>query len=367
MNTKHSKTKMMSIDKTLSDLAEKCLSNAKKMHRSDIVNDIMNLWQELTVQRSTGLQRYFQKASARRAYVGYYFPMYVAKVALLLERLEKQGFFADFAKQPLKVLDLGSGTLTGVAALKLFFGDRALQALAIDKSLAPMRLGLDAIKQAQLLKDTDDVTLRQANILGQKSMMMPKWQPNFIFLGHVLNEMTHDKLEFLESMLHALEPGGFMLIVEPATTTATRSLMAIRDRIALLDYAEILAPCTGASKCPLLMTKDSWCFSELKWRRPKSFGDIDRLIGFQRDALKTSFLLISKRAPAPAKGEERIVSGTMKSEGILRRYLCTQDGLRTLETRVSSESFSTVDTLMRGEILPKHLLQRRDVRVIKET
>lgn len=369
MNTKHSKTQMMSIDKTLSNLAEKCLDNAKKMHRSDIVNDIMNLWQELTVQRSTGLQRYFQKASARRAYVGYYFPMYVAKVALLLERLEKQRFFAsaDFAKQPLRVLDLGSGTLTGIAALKLFFGDRPFHGLAIDKSLAPMRLGLDAMNQAGLLKKTDDVTLRQANILGPKSMMMPMWQPNFIFLGHVLNEMTHDKLEFLESMLQVLEPGGFMLIVEPATKTATRSLMAIRDKVALLDDVEILAPCTGASKCPLLMTKDSWCFSELKWKRPKSFENIDRVIGFQRDALKTSFLLINKRAPMPPKGEERVVSGTMKSEGILRRYLCTQDGLRTLETRVSSESFRAIDTIMRGEILQKDLLQRRDVRVIKET
>jgi ribosomal protein RSM22 (predicted rRNA methylase) len=229
-----------------------------------------------------------------------------------------------------------------------------------------MRLGLDAIKQANLLGDSDEIMLKQANILGPRSMMMPKWQPNFIFLGHVLNEITHDRLEFIESMLHALEDGGYMLIVEPATQTATRTLMAIRDRIALSEEVEILAPCTGAKKCPLLLTPTSWCFSEFKWHRPKSFAKIDREIGFDREVLKTSYLLISKGRSAQTKTEERVVSGPMKSEGVLRRYLCTKDGLRTLETQISSESSASVNAITRGDLLPKLLLQRREIKIRQE-
>ncbi len=365
MNTKQLKTQSLAVEKKLNILAEACLDSAKKLHRSDIIDDIMDLWRDLTVERSLGLQKYFQKPSARRAYVGYYFPMYVAKVALLLERLDRQGLFNDFHNQPLKVLDLGSGTLTGVAALRAFFKG-PLKAFAVDKSLAPMRLGLDAIKQVQLLEPEDEVTLKQANILGPRSMMLPKWQPNFIFLGHVLNEIARDKVEFIESMLELLEPNGFMLIVEPASQSTTRILMSLRDRIAQVEDVEIVAPCTGAQKCPLLMTPTSWCFSELKWKRPRVFANIDREIGFERDALKTSFLLIRKRAPQKTLAEERVVSGTMKSEGVLRRYLCTKDGLRTLETKISGESYAAVNAITRGELLDKDLLQRRDIKIKRE-
>jgi ribosomal protein RSM22 (predicted rRNA methylase) len=366
MNTKQLKIQSLAVEKKLNILAENCLDTAKKLHRSNIVDDIMDLWRDLTVERSLGLQKYFQKASGRRAYVGYYFPMYVAKVALLLERLDRQGLFADLHNQPLKMLDLGSGTLTGVAALRIFFKG-PLQAFAVDKSLAPMRLGLDALRQVQLLEPSDEVVLKQANILGPRSMMLPKWQPNFIFLGHVLNEISRDRSEFIESMLDVLEPNGFMLIVEPASQSTSRNLMSLRDRIHSFEGVEIVAPCTGAQKCPLLLTPTSWCFSELKWRRPRVFADIDRTIGFERDALKASFLLIRKRAAQKTISEERVVSGTMKSEGILRRYLCTKDGLRTLETSISSESYAPVNAIVRGELLDKDLLQRRDIKVKQES
>jgi ribosomal protein RSM22 (predicted rRNA methylase) len=362
----------LSVEKILNLLAENCLSDAKNMHRSDIVDDIQELWRALTVERDIGVQKYFQKASNRRAYLGYYFPMYVAKVALLLERLDREGHFDQLKTQPIKLLDLGSGTLTGVAALKIFFKDQPFKALALDKSLAPMRLGFETMKHTLRLDVSSDIRFDQANILAPKAKFMPRWSPNFIFLGHVVNELGQGprgkdrKVEFLEDMLLSLDPDGMMLIVEPATQVATRNLMMLRDHFANREDVQILAPCTGAEACPLLKTPTSWCFSELKWKRPASFAQIDSIIGFDREALKSSFLLLSRTSHAPKKARLRVVGGTMKSGGDLRRYLCTSEGLKTLVTGVNSEAFPAANGIKRGEILPTYLTQRDDVKIVRE-
>lgn len=355
----------------LNTLAENCLNNAKKMHRSDIVHDIKELWRDLTIERDIGVQKYFQRASGRRAYLGYYFPMYVAKVALLLERLKREGHFNALGSEPLRLLDLGSGTLTGVAALSIFFNDRPVKAWAVDKSSAPMRLGMDSLTANLPLDIASHTSTRQASILAPKSTFMPRWKPNFIFLGHVLNELgtgprnKERKIEFLEDIAQDLEPGGFILIVEPATQVATRDLMRIRDHFARHEEIDILAPCTGAEACPLLKTATSWCFSELKWQRPRAFEQIDRIIGFDREALKLSFLLMTRRA-SQKSSERRVVSGSMKSEGVLRRYLCTSDGLKTLATPIAGEASSAINAVMRGELLPHALAKKPGVKIVTE-
>lgn len=369
-NTKRVKTLNLSIEKMLNILAENCLNDAKNMHKSDIVEDIQELWRDLTVERDMGVQKYFQRASARRAYLGYYFPMYVAKVALLLSRLEKEGHFDHLKAKPINLIDLGAGTLTGVAALKIFFNSEPFRALALDKSLAPMRLGLEAMKQS--LDVEKEVHLRQGNILSPATTFMPRWNPNFIFIGHVLNELaqgprgTERKLELLDELLGGLAPDGILLIVEPATQVATRNLMRVRDHYASRDDVAILAPCTGAAKCPLLQTHTSWCFSEIKWKSPKSFEKIDAEIGFDRENLKLSFLMLGKRATAKKTSGLRVVSGVMKNAGHLRRYLCTPQGLNTLVTSVQSESSPAANGIARGELLPNYLTQKSDVKIIRE-
>lgn len=357
---------------SLDELAEKCLHFAQKMHRSDITNDIQDLWQALTVERSEGLSNYFQKAWARRAYLGYYFPLYVAKINALVARLQGEGHFKAFEQEGPRILDLGSGTLAGITAFHLRFGHLE-RATAVDKSVSPMRLGLELLEE--LYPQTNwkkEVFLKAANLLGPTSSLVPPWKPNLIFFGHVLNELSEGqralprKIGLIEDVAKHLQDDGYVLIVEPATRSPTRELMAIRDHFASSDVLSVVAPCFGAEKCPLLMTPTSWCFSELRWSRPKSLKKIDDLIGFDREALKTSFLLLQK-APEQKSEKARVVSGTMIHGGVLRRYVCGSEGLKTAQCQVGSPSFNTLNQTLRGERLPDVLLSRSDVKIVRES
>lgn len=357
----------------LNEFALNCLKYAQKMHSSDIRNDIKDLWSSLTHSRDSELQNYFRSAGSRRAYIGYYFPMYVAKIFLLFERLKKEGVLKDSDIKEMRVWDLGSGTLTGMAALIMSFPDLPFSGIAVDKSLAPMRLGLGLLQQTFEGAKSQKIYLRQANILGPLKAYQSDWSPNIIFLGHVLNEFgdgpraREKKEQLIEGLIPKLQAGGLLMIVEPATKHTTRHLMALRDLLSQRDDVDVLAPCTGAEECPLLKSPQSWCFSELPWNVPGPLKKIDSEIGFKREALKTSYLVIQKRRPQHLNNKIRIVGGDMKTGSEYRRYLCTPEGLRTLKTKLPTASRLKIDALSRGEIFPNEIAEQEGVHIELES
>lgn len=324
--------------------------HAQSLHKSPIVKDISKLWQALTINRSEGLSSYFKDPALRRAYLGYYMPLYAAKMAILIHQLMTEGHIA--ADMAPRVLDLGSGPLVGVTACRLAFGQFE-SALAIDREIGPMRQALDFL---QALYGREKIYMVRANLAGPDNLWRPREPIDMAILSHVLNEFGSSrrelpsKIRLIKSAMATLSPQGKLLIMEPATRVSTRELMALRDEIHQDPYMHILAPCTGASQCPLLATRDGWCHGELKWGRPQICREIDEKIGFDKSKLKYSYLLLGRAPSQLSKDNYRVVSGQMHHENIARRYVCTASGLLTLSEPIKNGS-AQISSYYRGQLV----------------
>ena len=359
---------------TLEDRIEQLFTNsyrhAERLHRSDLIGDIEKLWRVLTLERADSIASYFKNAGLRRAYMGYYMPLYAAKIALLLQRLAKEGSLPAFAEKPLRVLDLGSGPLVGVLASRLAFGPLK-RAIAVDREIGPMRSGYEFLKPFLEEDEAQQIFLRRGNLSVPQSF---DFQEPFdlIILSHVLNEFGSSsrflpkKLSLILSAIKMLSDGGRMLIVEPGNRVCSRDLMALRDALFEEASVSILAPCTGIDQCPLLKNSTDWCHGELNWRRPAACAKVDQIIGFDKSMLKYSYLLLSKKEQRPENDVEnwRVVSGNMFHEGVVRRYVCTPSELLTLSQK-ESPTRSVLTPLVRGELITSSRFDER-VQVLNE-
>jgi hypothetical protein len=146
------------------------------------------------------------------------------------------------------------------------------------------------------------------------------------------------------------------MIVEPALRETTRALHHIRDRVISRGAATVYSPCLHERPCPALAHPDDWCHEERPWTPPAMVREIDREVGFIKDALKFSYLLLRKdgltiveRSPAVY----RVVSEVMAMKGEKRAWLCNETG-RPLVGRLDkarSEANAPFDGWHRGAIV----------------
>lgn len=356
----------------MSSFAQLVFDHFSQTKKNQLLDDIRRLWQGLTLDRAMGLSDYFRDPGTRRAYFAYYLPIYANKIALLLRRLEQEGQLSLNRQQGLRLLDLGAGPLTTFWGVHLF-GAKVSSLYAVDKSVGTMRAGADFVR-AHLPKETHPlIELKSASLLAPRSIYLPKGPVDLITMAHVLNELKFGKdqtdgpLKLITGLKSILSPNGYILIVEPATKVASRGLMSLRDQIVEQGEFEVLAPCTGAELCPLLLEAGNWCFSELAWDRPKALQRIDEAIGFDKNWLKCSFLLLGHKKPVEPASRLRIVSGPMLHKGVLRRYLCTKDGLRTLVAPETASFRHEIQQQLRGQILDIAPSKDNGISVVTET
>ncbi|MEI6806054.1 MAG: small ribosomal subunit Rsm22 family protein, partial [Myxococcaceae bacterium] len=300
--------------------------HAKSIHASDLIPDIKALWKALTQERADSLSDYFRKPALRRAYLGYYMPLYAMKIASLLESLNLP------FKNP-KVLDLGAGPLSGTFGAHLAFGGLS-QSVAVDREIGPMRAGVEFFEG--LLKKKLDIKLVQANLKGPSYFWKPDFKPDIIIMAHVLNEFgsgsryLESKHLLISQAMKLLDKNGVLVVIEPASKVASRDIMAIRNWLHEEGQVKIIAPCPETDRCPLLLSRNNWCHAEFPHMRPKELMAVDQKIGFDREFLKCSYLVLAKPESPYQHKDFRIVSGLMNADGVLRRYACTSDGLLTL-------------------------------------
>ncbi len=335
---------------------------AKSKHASDLVSDIRELWEALTVERSEGLAQYFRKPGLRRAYLGYYLPMYAMKIAALLRDLNLP------LKKP-NVLDLGAGPLSAVWGAQIAYGELG-QVLAVDQDLGPMKSGLELLDAVSPVKN---INLARANLKGPPHFWKPRFKPDLILMAHVLNEFgageryLEDKKMLLVHAVNQLSPGGVIVVIEPASKVPTRDLMLLRDWLYESGQVEILAPCPpGVSRCPLLADRNNWCHADLPYLRPSELREIDAKIGFEREVLKCSYLAIARSGFQYEKTNCRIVSGHMNARGVDRRYACMPEGLMTLSQN-AHEKPVILASLRRGEAVNPEDWPKKLVKISKES
>jgi hypothetical protein len=154
-----------------------------------------------------------------------------------------------------------------------------------------------------------------------------------------------------------LQPGGRVILVEPGTRPASRRLQVLRD--ALVGRARIVAPCCGATRCPLLLDRRDWCHFTRRW----PIGRLGRSIADRAQRrwqeVHFSWLVIAKGeagASAADEGLKRVLERRSLGRGKVGVRLCGADDAgwvtaleRDRPTRALLDALEVGDLVRKGD------------------
>jgi len=341
----------------------------------EVAQGVSTLSRLFTRERDALGSDYFADPALRRAYLLYFLPVNLAKVASLLQEMP------ELPQRHLRILDVGSGPGVGALAVLGHLTQHGVAAhegsevIAVDRSRR-------ALQEAEALWEQVSVTRRGWPSLRFHTMTLDLERPgahvpwkagafDLVILANSLNELFRSatdpiarRVTLLESLLDALTSDGTCMIIEPALRETTRDLHHMRDRLVAARRATVYSPCLHEQPCPALARPDDWCHEERPWSPPPMLQAIDREVGFIKDALKFSYLMLRKDGLKVAeRGPDvyRVVSEVMVMKGDRRAWLCNETG-RPLVGRLDkarSEANVALDRWHRGAIVRVEHIERR--------
>ena len=279
--------------------------------RRDVGRGIERLLGGLTRERALAGVRYFDDAQLLGAYLLFYWPVSYAQAAAVLGELDA----------PVgSVLDLGSGP--GPLALAALDAGAA-SALALDR--VPQALAL-----ARGLAQGGNHAL--ATEPWDESRALPGRRFDTILAGHVLNELyagdREKRAALVEELLARLQPGGRVIVIEPALRETSRALLEVRDLLVQRGVV-VRAPCLYRGACPALAREGDWCHAERAFQPPSLLAELADAARLHRDALKMTYLVLEPRGAWPQLPEGRlfrIVSEPLDRKGQHRLVGCGPEG-----------------------------------------
>jgi ribosomal protein RSM22 (predicted rRNA methylase) len=317
---------------------------------SALIKAVRGLSELFTVGRERMGFDYLSEPALRRAYLSYFAPVNIAKTYSVLTELPV------LPTRPLRVLDLGCGP--GVGGLALFqylsgeYGkDHAgTEVLSIDRNPETLRdaesvwrnLGASGLSShlPELHVERRDVERRGASASWKRERF------DLILVVNTLNELflsTPDPIDararLLAQLLECLAPDGSLIVIEPALRETSRALHEVRDRLLAQGTAHVYSPCLHDRVCPALLRRGDWCHEERPWRAPAMIEDIDQAVGFMKDALKFSYVVLRKDCRTIVNRDldaYRVVSERIIMKGEQRVWLCNETG-RQVAGRLDKE------------------------------
>jgi hypothetical protein len=195
---------------------------------------------------------------------------------------------------------------------------------------------------------------------------------DLIIVANCLNELFGDSVdavprraELAGELMRLLQPHGSFMIVEPALRQISRELHQVRDHLLQSKICTVYSPCLHERACPALVHPDDWCHEERPWDSPAAIEAIDREVGFIKDALKFSYLLLRKDGRTIVERRPdvyRVVSELREFKGEKRAWLCNELGRQDvgrLDRKASSEN-AAVDDWHRGAIVQIERIVHRE-------
>lgn len=342
------------------------LLEKKRLPQSRLAQVVSDLSRLFTKER-TGLSRsYLEDPTAVMAYLSYFVPVNLSKIQVLLDEMP-----TDQMQEQFSVLDLGSGPGTGsLAVLDWWHHQKHTGELTVDAvDSSPAALGqasqlwtgychLADITTASFQRHEGD--LERAAWLTQ---VRPRAPLDLIILGNSLNELyvgakdpIAARTTFVAHALSLLAPSGTMMILEPALRETSRALHHVRDRLLQEKRCTVFSPCLHENRCPALVNPYDWCHEERTWEPPASIQEIDKEVGFIKDALKFSYLLLRKDGKTIVERSPdvyRVVSELREMKGEKRAWLCNEQGRHEVgrQDRLASSQNEAFDALHRGALV----------------
>lgn len=317
-----------------------------------VSSSLLSLQRGLTGKRDLIGVNYMEDNAYLGAYLLYYWPVSYLQVSYAAQsvRSEIAALCGAAAREscPVRILDLGSGPGPACAAVtdicldalgsrepgdgSLVQGTRAVSVTLLDQSEK-------SLSRARRLfeRDFPGVQVTTAVSDFEHGALDAAGGFDIIVMSHALNELwkgeagfLEKRAGFLEKCIAALNPGGFMLVCEPALLETSRNLLSVRDLMLERGY-EVKAPCascrdaSGAFKCPAILAgENQTCHGEVAWTPCEPVAGIAARAGLDRESVKMSYVVLSgapasEKTPAAARKPLREISGRVVSDGMLNK------------------------------------------------
>lgn len=338
----------------------------KGFSQKHLTQAVVELSKLFTKARSHLTRTYLDDEFLRAGYLQYFLPVNLAKIQVLLGEMPALEPIEGFS-----VLDLGSGPGTGALAVLDWWHQqkmsRVLSVTAVDGSREALRQAeqlwngycrASSIQEADLQTHVGDLQ-REAWL----EQVRQKGPFELIILANCLNEIYIDandsvtaQTALVDGALALLAPHGTIMIVEPALRKTSRALHQVRDQLLRGKRCTVYSPCLHENNCPSLINPDDWCHEERSWDPPRVIEEIDEEVGFIKDALKFSYLLLRKDGKTVVERKTdmyRVVSELRELKGEKRAWLCSEQGRQEVgrQDRLASPHNTALDQWHRGAIV----------------
>jgi SAM-dependent methyltransferase len=360
------------------------VSPENELRGNVLAQAVLNLSRLFTTARPSLPPRYLDDPAHAAAYLSYFLPVNLSKVQALLDELPNDSSH-ETPDRPMAVLDLGCGPGTGSLAL-LDWLWRCSPELAKSVSVLAADTSHESLQDAKRLWEAycNEVGIPNAGLRwvegnlehplkGDLGKQIVRGGPyGLIIMANCLNELFSaaanppaEQAGVVGQLLPFLAPHGTIMIIEPALRQTARALHQMRNHLLKQGLCTVYSPCLHEEACPALDHPDDWCHEERPWQTPPAIAALDRDVGFIKDALKFSYLLlrtdgrtIVQRSPQTF----RVVSELRGLKGEKRAWLCNETGrpeVGRLDRKASPEN-AALDSWHRGAIVQIERIVRKE-------
>lgn len=264
---------------------------------------------------------YFAETELLAAYGVFFLPQSFTRTSLALSQLVGLRGWRPRSACP-AILDLGAGPGScGVAAAYRLqsLGFPEVKLTAVDKSPSALA-SLEEFAPALLTKAC---TVRTRVGDAARPESWPDGRYDLIIAGFVFNEMPQltpaAQLEWLEALRDRLQPGGAILILEPALRTTSERLQRLSDAVVATGLLHRLGPQLDHHPDPHLVRGEHWSHEARAWVAPPATAFVNRRLYRDLREVRFSFAAFTDTAPAPLPaGLARLVSDVQIIKGLLR-------------------------------------------------
>jgi ribosomal protein RSM22 (predicted rRNA methylase) len=345
---------------------------------------VVNLSRLYTTARPSLPPRYLDDPAHAAAYLSYFLPVNLSKIQVLLDELPND-HISKIPDRPMAVLDLGCGPGTGSLAMLDWLWHRSperaksVSVMAADSSHASLqdakRLWETYCQEVGI--STSGLRCIEGNLehplKGDLGKQIERGRPyDLIIMANCLNELfatatdpPAERAAVIGQLLPFLAPHGTIMIIEPALRQTARALHQMRNHLLKQGLCTVYSPCLHEKACPALDHPDDWCHEERPWQTPPAIAALDREVGFIKDALKFSYLLLRTdgRTIVPRSSQTfRVVSELRELKGEKRAWLCNETGrpeVGRLDRKASPHN-EALDSWHRGAIVQIERIVRKE-------
>jgi ribosomal protein RSM22 (predicted rRNA methylase) len=363
---------------------EQVAASSIRLDHDRVAQAVVDLSRLFTKDRSLLKSDYLDKPDHATAYLQYFLPVNLSKIQVLLDEMP-QGWPDQASGRSIRILDVGSGPGAGALAVLDWFQQHWPGRIK-DLTVVAVDVSVEALNHARSLWEaycresgaidakliTHEGNLERAPNGAWLSQVEPQASYDVIIAANCLNELfsrnadpVQAKVELVTQLLARLAPTGTLMIIEPALRDTSRALHQMRDRLIQEKRCTIYSPCLHENICPALVNPFDWCHEERAWETPLGVQKIDDKVGFIKDALKFSYLLLRKDGRTIVERSSdvyRVVSELREMKGEKRAWLCNELGRSEIgrQDRLRSDSNAPFDDWHRGAIVQIERIVRKE-------